>query len=164
VSTKVNNPVTIDTTDGKKLCVKGKLVLIRNVVSATVHVKPDGKGYVPIIISQTENINEDEIVYHPEYGIGKSFYSKDNSLILISYKEVTLHKSFSNQSKILVIPNQFYISTIIRIEDGTFKDGDSIWVEVRPDRVEGTTHYAMGSFNWEVAINDVNKVSLYDVQ
>ena len=170
MSTKVNNPVTIDTTDGKKLCVKGKLVLIRNVVSATVHVKPDGKGYVPVIISETEQ--EKSLIENESWIM---FTSSDGERELALYTGTSYGLCFrkltgetgvyqiSRCCVVLVLPEQFTTEQLNNIVEGKYKDGDSVWVEVRPDREEGTTHYAMGSFNWEVAVNEVNKVSLFDV-
>lgn len=108
----------------------------------------------PIIISKTEEIFNGDTVYDV---LNKNFFTlyKDRNYTSEQIEELNNSKSYS---KVLVLPKQFSEQHLEDIVEKHLKKG-KIYVAIEPDRPENSTHYVIGSFNWQIKLKN-NKVEL----
>jgi len=121
---KVNNIEKYSDSQGEHVVCKGKLVLIyldkgnTHWVQASeeVAILLDGDYYKPIIISETEEIEEGDYVYHP--------FHKD----ILHWKE-DIPKEDINEVKVLALPEHFSDKHLQAIVDGKMENRDKVLVK-----------------------------------
>jgi hypothetical protein len=151
---KVNNTEQYSDSQGKHIVHLGKLLLLKNETPpADVYVKGI-YGRHPIIISETEEIEEGEVAYHIST---KTLDTFENAL------DKRVSDGFHFHNKILALPEHFSDKHLQAIVGGKMKDGDEVLVkcenrdykEWRKDRIHR---------QFQIHLDQQNHITLFPVK
>lgn len=174
--TKVKNVISI----GNKIFAKGKLIFKESQHNALFSITPYntislnvliGKGYEPIIISETEKIEVGDYFIGGTMNLGfdniEQCKKKNDFLEIIRDKDGFAHTFWK---KILVLPENFSQEQLQMIVEGRLKDGDEVLVECE----EVCPHYngkhigrdcsCKSGFVYIIKLNSQNQISLQKVE
>lgn len=115
--------------------VEGKLVLVGKREFVNLSTDIDWETIKPIIISETEKIEDGDYAYHKSlnrYGKVTNITTATQGIRDIKIEGELYHdlSSENNFAKILVLPEQFSPKHLQDIVDGKIKDGDRVMIEI----------------------------------
>ncbi len=136
---KVTKTDTHITPQGAHIVCEGMLLLIKSKSSEDImrsNVYINSIGYTAIIVSNTEDINDEDVVLHKgELLIVK----KNNGHYLSTYQCAKIEIRANLCNKVLVFPNNFSQKHLQAIIDGKIEDGDNVLIECESVEVNYVT-------------------------
>ena len=116
------------TTEG--LFCKGKFIKLDKACLYFIKHVEYGLTYPPIIISETEEIEDTDTIVHREYGIGKALHRKGTKHYWVcKFNDMEETETVADIFKVLVLPEHFSPDDLKTIASNTLKDNDEVMVE-----------------------------------